>query len=158
MILVHVARDWPLVLKGEKTAADVTLQAWPGISGRSLDIYGDVVLGIYKGIVVSAFDIDGFSITNGGSGQARTSFQGKPSVQWAHLIGMPNPGVAWVQGSARPVKYLDTLELSEGTVPVEESQAGRHALLDGYRLSISADGAAFLHVPKGKQVTILAES
>jgi hypothetical protein len=151
MILVHLSKTWPLVGKGERSAEDVTLKAWAGISDEALDAHGDGVLGIYRGEVVTAFDVTGWSRRPDG----RVVFEGAPSKRWGCLVGTPNPGAAWVQGSARPVKYLDTVLLAGGTVPAEQAPEGHRAVLRNYILTVGDACDATLVVPNGGRVTIL---
>jgi hypothetical protein len=153
MILVHLAKSWPLIEVGERDAATETLGEWAGISDTALETYADGVLGIYKNTVVTAYDVTGWS-RNPADG--RITFEGKPSERWSHLIGTPNPGPSWVQGSARPVKYLDTEVLTGGAAPVEDVPEGRRAVVRGFILTVDQHNHATLVVPQGEEVTIIA--
>lgn len=112
IILVNLPQTWPAVEAGTRTAADVTLGEWAQVPDEALSEFGDVVLGVYKHVVVSAFDIDGWTRD---PATGRVTFTGTESERWAHLVGGANPGPNWTQGQARPVKYLDTDEV-EGPV------------------------------------------
>ncbi len=101
-----------MVHSGQLTEADATLRDWYGITDKSLDRYGDAILGIVNNEVVSAFDIDEWERLE----NSRVRFYGPASQRWSHLIGTPNPGEQWVSGAARPVKYLDTEVLLGGDV------------------------------------------
>lgn len=84
------------------------------------------------------------------------TFRGEKSDRWGHLIGTPNPGADWVQGAARPVKYLDTDVLTEGNVRVEEVPDGDRAVVRGYTLTVDDEGHATVLVPPGGRVTVAA--
>lgn len=157
MILVHLAYSWPAVARGEADAADVTLGNWAGIADDKLDSYADAVLGIYKNEVVTAFDITGWNRLTEGTDVGRIAFTGTPSLRWWHLIGTPNPGTPWKKGMARPVQYLDTRVLTDGDVETEAVDDGRdrRAVVDGYTLTVHADGHATVAVPIGKHVTVV---
>jgi len=149
LFLVNLAKTWPSVLARERTAEDVTLGAWAQIKDADLEDHADAILGIYKNEVVTAFDIDDWRRGE----DKRVTFVGHPSHKWAHLIGTPNPGKPWVQGQARPVQILPTTVLTEGNVPVEDTQVGRRAVVDGYVLTVKA-GSAAVQVPAGGRVTV----
>lgn len=155
MLVVNLSKSWPKVLNGVALASDVTLCSWASITDDSLDKYADVVLGVYQGVVVSAFDITGWERIPDGEWKGRVTFFGVESKQWAGLIGQPNPTTPWVQGSARPVKYLLTSEFLNGSATVEEDTSGRRAVIDGYVLSVSLTGEAYLQVPMGKNITVM---
>lgn len=151
MILVNLAKTWPSVLDGKADAADVTRRAWAQIKDADLKAHADAILGIYKNDVVTAFDIEGW--TRSEDEDKRVTFVVHSSQKWAHLIGTPNPGKPWVQGQARPVQILPTTVLLDGNVPVEDTLAGRRAVVDGYVLTVEA-GAATLQVPEKGKVTV----
>jgi len=150
VILVNLSKTWPDVMIGKDAADRATLEAWAGVGDGSLDAYGDAVLGIYRNQVVTAYDVTGWERLPDG----RVKFTGDESQQWKHLIGTVNPGEPWVRGQARPVKYLDTRVLTEGTVPAEEFIGGRRAVIDGFTLAVDGSRAT-VTVPAGGQVTIL---
>jgi hypothetical protein len=150
MILFNLSQTWPDVMAGADKADRATLEAWAGISDESANIYADAGLGIYRNQVVTAYDFTGWERLPDG----RIKFTGNESQQWKHLIGTANPGEPWVRGQARPVKYLDTRVLTEGTVPAEEFSGGRRAVIDGFTLAVDGSHAT-VTVPAGGQVTIL---
>ncbi len=150
MILVNIPQTWPAVLAGKASAADVTLGSWAQIKDADLDANADVILGIYKNQVVTAFDIEKWTR---GEDDNRVTFVGQPSQKWARLIGTPNPGRPWVKGAARPVQVLPTAFLTDGNVPVDDTPAGRRAVVDGYVLTVE-DGSATLQVPENGKVTV----
>ncbi len=152
MFIVNLSKTWPDVLKGKRTAADVTLKAWAQIKDADLENHADVILGIYKNEVVTAFDITE-KPTRGEDDDKRVTFTGQPSQKWAHLIGMPTPGKPWVPGQGRPVQVLPTTILTEGNVPVEDTPAGHRAVVDGYVLAVQGDSAT-LQVPEEGKVTV----
>ncbi|MDV6296552.1 DUF6508 domain-containing protein [Rhodococcus aetherivorans] len=157
MILVHLASSWPGVAKGEADAAAITLGNWAGIADDKLDTYADVVLGIYKNQVVTAFDITDWQRVTEGPDAGRIAFTGRPSQQWEHLIGTSNPGTPWKKGMARPVQYLDTRVLTDGDVDVEPLEEGRdrRAVVGGYALTVHSDGNATISAPLGRHVTVV---
>ena len=157
VILVHLASSWPAVARGEADAADVTLGNWAGLADDKLDSYADAVLGIYKNEVVTAFDITGWNRLTEGTNAGRIAFTGAPSLRWRHLIGTPNPGTPGRKGMARPVQYLDTRVLTDGDVEIEAVEDGRdrRAVVDGYTLTVHADGHATVAAPIGKHVTVV---
>lgn len=152
MILVNLSKSWAQVLAGDRTAEDVTLGDWAGITDDSAARYGDTVLGIHRNQVVSAFDVEDWR-RDPETGRIR--FQGRASEQWSNLVGTPNPGPEWIKGAARPIKYLDTRVLTEGDVPVEESSDGGRAVVRGYTLVVDDSGLATVIVPSGGRVMVM---
>ena len=151
MILVNLNKSWPEVLAGRSCADKVTLEAWALVADGAIETYGDVICGVYQGSIVSAFDITG----NTRDGDGRVLFQGVPSAEWAHLVGEGSP-VTWVRGQARPVKYLDSRELREGTVEiVKPNRATERAVIGQYVLDVRKDGTATLTMPAGAAVTVV---
>ncbi len=61
MIVVNLSRTWPAVLAGKIDAAAPTLVRWAQIKDADLETQADVILGIYKNQVVTAFDIEGWT-------------------------------------------------------------------------------------------------
>jgi hypothetical protein len=149
MILVNLSQTWPDVMAGTDSADRATLEAWAGIKDESLDAYGDAMLGIYRNQAVTAYDITGWTRLPDG----RVKFTGVESKKWKHLIGSASPGEPWIRGQARPVKYLDTRVLTEGTVPVQEFSGGRRAVINGFTLAVDGDHAT-VTIPPGGQLTI----
>ncbi|MEV4212545.1 hypothetical protein [Micromonospora sp. NPDC049662] len=158
MILVHVKNSWPRVLAGESgcTPEWSVLGDWATIAEHRLAEFGDVLAGVYDNTVVAVYDID-LANTHFVGGKVR--FAGSPSTSWAHLIGQPNPGKQWgQQGYARNVQYVDTAVVAGGDVPVEETPAGRRAVVDGIVLTVDDQGGATLLLPTGRTLAILAGS
>jgi hypothetical protein len=151
MFLVNLSKTWPQVRAGAKDPAEATLGDWPGIKEDDLETHADAILGIFKNVVVTAYDIEGQPQRKGG----RVRFIGRPSRKWAHLVGTPNPGRPWVQGYGRPVQVLDTRVLTQGNVPIEDSPSGQRAVVSGYVLTVSEDGCATLLVPDGGKATVI---
>jgi hypothetical protein len=150
LILVNLSQTWPDVMAGKDSADRATLEAWAGIKDESLDAYGDAVLGIYRNQAVTAYDITGWTRLPDG----RVKFTGVESKKWKHLIGSASPGDPWIRGQARPVKYLDTRVLTEGTVPVEEFSGGRRAVINGFTLAVDGSHAT-VTIPPGGQLAIV---
>lgn len=157
MIFVHLSKSWPDVLKGIRTAADVTLGDWALIADRAITQYGDTVIGVYEGEIVAVYDIDQDNpYTRSVDGRVR--FNGKPSTEWAHLVGDASP-VTWVRGQARPVRYLNTEELRSGAVEPEVLDSGdRRAVVDGFTLTVTTGGTAILLTPAGGAVTVISRA
>ena len=153
MILVNLSKTWPDVMIGKDAADRATLEAWAGVGDGSLDAYGDAVLGIYRNQVVTAYDVTGWERLPSG----RIRFTGTESKRWKHLIGTTNPGEPWTRGQARPVKYLDTRVLTEGTVPAEDTGSGLRAVINGFALAVDGN-RAMVTVPAGGQLTIVNAS
>ena len=149
LLIVNLAKTWPAVLNGEADAADVTRRAWAQIKDADLQAHADVILGIHKNEVVTAFNIENWARDE----RNRVTFVVQDSQEWSHLIGTPNPGRPWVQGMARPVQVLPTTVLTQGNVPVEDTPTGRRAIVGGYVLTVE-DGSATLQVPERGKVTV----
>ncbi|GAA4203391.1 hypothetical protein [Actinocatenispora rupis] len=152
MILVQVQQSWLSVLTGSTTPDEAVLGDWPGVDAQSLQQYGDVLLGIYRNTVIAVYDLDlaKTQVLPGG----KTRFGGTPSTTWGHLLGQPNPGQPWGNdGYAKPVQYLDTR--AAGQVAPQAAPAGsRRAAIDGIVLTVDPSGAATVHVPAGRSVTV----
>jgi len=106
MILVHVIRSWTDVQKGQRSADDATLGEWSQLSDKNIEDYGDVLLGIYENMIVSAYEIDGHYRDRDSK---RVTFTAHETVATREFIGQPNPGRQWgAQGDARAVQALPT--------------------------------------------------
>ena len=123
MILVSLGKTWPRVLREHATAEWATLRAWPVWPRQyaRLADFADVILGVYRGQVVTAYDITGWreetdaemlkGISQGHPRHCpRVIFEGRPSQGWKHLIGSSNPGQPFTQW---PVQYLETSTLRQ---------------------------------------------
>lgn len=114
MILVNVKATWRLVLTGRFSAADATLGRWYRGPDARIEQYGDAIAGVYRGRIVSVFDIEDYSR----DADHRVTFTGRVSRRWAaHLLGTPAP-YPWLPGQGRPVKYVDS-----GALPTPLSDA-----------------------------------
>lgn len=116
MIVVSVAKTWPLVLSGRATAEAATQGAWPvrPAEFEDLDEYADVLAGVFRERVVSVYDITAWrwetsaeraaALRQGLSRQnPRIVFNINGSPAWAGLIGSANPGRPFTQW---PVQYV----------------------------------------------------
>jgi hypothetical protein len=107
MILVNVKSTWLHALAGRLSAAESTLGRWYQIPDRRIEQYGEAIAGVFRGRIVSVFDIEDYTRED----DHRVTFVGSSSPRWAHLVGTPTPD-PWLPGQGRPVKYLDTDLLS----------------------------------------------
>ena len=103
MILVNVKATWRHVLAGRLSAAESTLGRWYRVPDARIEQYGDAIAGVFRGRIVSVFDIEDYTRED----DERVTFVGSNSARWAHLVGTPTPD-PWLPGLGRPVKYLDT--------------------------------------------------
>ncbi|MGA1838210.1 hypothetical protein VD659_14915 [Herbiconiux sp. 11R-BC] len=156
MIVVNIKSSYPSVLAGVMDLDDATLGDWYQISDEAIRLYGDVILGVYKEKVVSAYDITGHTRDV----EAQTvSFDGNDSETFAHLVGQRNPAAPWTRGQGRPIKYVSTDVVLSGEVDIEEVSEmpeGRRAVVKGYVLTVDADNIATVEPPAGGVVTVLA--
>lgn len=131
MILVSLARTWPLVLRGAATADEATRGAWPARPAEldRLGHFADAILGVVRSNVVTAFDITGWRLEETAERAAavrnrlgrtwpRLVFDVVPSQAWAHLIGTPSPGRPFTQW---PIQYLETATLTQREEAQESS-------------------------------------
>ena len=110
MILVSLNKTWPMVLqethpaRREALAKLYTCYAWPvrPAEEAALARYADVLLGIHRGEVVTAYDITSLRREEDAErthevrqglprAWPRIVFDATPSKTWAHLIGTPCP-------------------------------------------------------------------
>jgi hypothetical protein len=82
----------------------------------------------------------------------RVRFHLARAPEFAHLHGQPSPAPK----SRNAIGYVETRALVHGDATVEDDPAGRRAVIDGFTLTVSADGIAYLAVPAGKRVTVTA--
>src|SRR5258708_19120174 len=113
-------RTWAMVLREEITAETATLAAWPVRPAElaRLADFADVILGVFRGEVVAAYDITSWRLETEAERERaarewrrhfpRVVFEGTPWQTWAHLIGTSSPGRPWTQW---PVQYLDAAAL-----------------------------------------------
>lgn len=150
MILVHVIRSWPGVVAEKWSAEVATLKEWAQLTDRSIDEYGDIVLGIYENMIVSAYEIDGHYRNRE---TRRVAFTGHETDETRQYIGLPNPGRSWGdQGYARSVQVLPTSDLTDP--PVEPRVEGLTEPQLRYRKATpSRKGAWVTDYPDGLSVT-----
>ena len=153
MIIVNLANTWPRVLTGELSAASATLGEWYNVTDEAIVQFGDVVLGNYRGEVVTAFDVTGFHRTRGGL----VVFKGVPSQQFGSLVGGPSP-VRWKRGQARPIFYLATESLTGETSAVGAPASRQQVVVGSFVLTVESDGTATLSVPMGGTVTVVSKA
>jgi hypothetical protein len=150
LIITHLNKTWPLVIKGIMTSKDATLGTWP-ISDEKLDRYGDVVVGVYENAVVSAYDIDGHYRDDNN----KVAFEGRESTNWSRLIGQPTPAKPWgTRGDAWPVRFIDTAVVAGGDVAVERTPTGRRAVIDDVVLNVDDDHHITIVIPAGRSLTV----
>lgn len=82
----------------------------------------------------------------------RVRFDLASAPEFAHLHGQPSPAPR----SRNAIGYAETRTLVHGDTAVEEDPEGRRAVIDGFTLTVSEDGTAYLVVPAGKRVTVTA--
>jgi hypothetical protein len=123
MILVSLGYTWPRVIKGLMTTEDALLVAWPVRPSEEEQLVraADVLLGVFRGEVVAAYDITDWRWeTPQERAEAarewrrhfpRVIFEGRPSKRCQHLIGTANPAGSFTRW---PVKYLDTVKVQQG--------------------------------------------
>lgn len=156
MIVVNVKSTYPSVLAGVMDLDDATLGDWYQISEDAIRMYGDVIIGVYKERVVSAYDITGHTRD---TERQTVSFDGNESKEFGYLIGQRSPASPWTRGQGRPIKYIATDVVRSGEVDVEdvpETPEGRRAVVKGYVLTVDADNIATVEPPEGGVVTVLA--
>ena len=156
MIVVNLKKSYREVLSGERDMDDATLGWWAGVTDEAAERYGDVVVGVFKERVVSAFDTSGFERDPDG----RVFFDGNESAEFSSLVGKGSPVRPWVRGQARPIQYIETEIVRNGSAPVERLEEGRHlrAVVAGYVLTVDSDGLATVEPPQGGVVTVTAPS
>lgn len=152
MIFANVQRTWPEVLAGRRSAESSVLGDWASLAEAKLHQYADAVAGVAGATVVAVYDIDGWDRVK----DDRVRFHGTPSTRWAHLIGAPSP-VVWTRGQARPVRYVDTAELTSGSASAASEAHRNRVSLRGWTLQLGAHDDAVLHVPPGGRVTIVTD-
>lgn len=156
MIVVNLKKSYREVLSGDRDMDDATLGWWAGVTDEAAARYGDVIVGVFKERVVSAFDASGFERDADG----RVFFDGNESTEFAGLVGKASPVRPWVRGQARPLQYIDTDVVRNGSAPVERHEGGRHlrAVVAGYVLTVDTDGLATVEPPQGGVVMVTAPS
>lgn len=154
MILVNLRKTWPAVLAGHADPAQVTLGAWAALTEDDLAVHGDVLLGVHKNVVVTAYSIAGWTRDEA---TGRVTFDGEPSDEWAELIGQRVPGSPWVKGAARPVKVLDTAVARGVAVSPRADPTGRlTADLGPVSVLVEPDGRTTVRIEPGIPVTVIS--
>jgi len=110
MMLVNLHKTWPMVMAGTKTPDEATFYAWPirPEDEAAFKRHGDVVLGIFLGRVVTAYDITSHRAETSterdherrqglGRHHARVVLEGLESETWRHLVDGPSPGMPFTQ-------------------------------------------------------------
>lgn len=154
MIVTNIAQSYPSVLAGTANLQAVTMGSWAAVSEADLQNHADVVVGVHKNTVVSAYDVTSWTHSNDG----RVTFAGVTSQEFAYLIGQAAPCKPWVRGAARPIKVIDT-DAVRGTVvtPSSDTSGRLQALLGEAIITVELDGAVTVHVPAGTPVTVVTK-
>jgi hypothetical protein len=162
VILVYVRKSWRRVQAGDETEARATLGEWAQLPGDDdrLGTYADVVAGIYDNVIVSIYDVTGWTRD---PATGRVTFQGHPSKSWSDLIGAPNPGRPWGdRGYARSVQCLDTRDVAElypRTDPSDNVGGLQRAVIAGFTLTVDpADPLTATVVPAAGGRVLVAPS
>ena len=66
MIVVNINRSYGQVLSGDLELKDATRGEWAGMTDMAISHYGDVLIGVWRDRVVSAYDITGHTRVDGG--------------------------------------------------------------------------------------------
>ncbi len=152
MIVVNLRKSYREVLSGHLDMDDATLGWWAGVTDEAAARYGDVVLGVFKEQVVSAFDTVGYQR----DAEGRVFFDGEESSEFGAMIGKPSPVKPWVRGQARPIQYIDTDVVRNGDATVVRDGKHQRAVVAGYILSVNSEGQATVEPPEGGVVTVTA--
>jgi hypothetical protein len=155
MFIVNLPRSWPAVVAGHADAEEVTRGSWAQISDSDLEEYGDVLLGAYKNVVVTAYEILSWTRDEVG----RVTFEVRPSAEFGDLVGKPVPGTPWVRGAARPVKVLPT-EVARGrtVAPAPDAQGLLRAKLGVVTVTADADGTVTVYLAPGSRLVVVPEA
>ncbi|WP_299091689.1 hypothetical protein [uncultured Microbacterium sp.] len=115
--------------------------------------FGDVLIGVWRDRVVSAYDITGHKRVDNGM---RVVFDVEDSKEFGYLVGQPSPVGAWKQGQARPIVYEDTEKIRSGDAPQTSVGDATRAVVGGFVLTVSGDGHATVIPPQGGTVLVAA--
>src|SRR5262245_61730454 len=120
--IVNLHKTWPMVMAGTKTPEEATFHAWPirPEDEAAFRRHSDVVLGIFPGRVVTAYNVTGYRAETSaerdherrqglGRRHPRVVLEGIESETWRHLIDGPSPGTPFTRW---PVQYIDTDSLT----------------------------------------------
>jgi hypothetical protein len=148
VLVVNVRQRWREVGAGTATAEEVVMGDW-NLERRGIDprrVAG--VVGCYRHGIVAAFPVDGEPIPRTGYDPPRVRFPAGPRLR--HLDGLPAP-YRWARGEQYPVH-----EISLSAFPLDAGAGVQRIDLDGFTLSVAANGEATLVVPNGRAVTVLS--
>lgn len=153
MIVVNINKSYPEVLAGDLSLEDATRGNWKKIAEPAIAEYGDVIIGVFRDRVVSAYDIVGHHRLQ----DDRVQFDVRESEEFASLIGQPSPVGPWKSGQARPIVYVDSHTIRFGDAPLVQQGEATRAVVHGYILTVSADGTAATVIPPAYgRVTVTA--
>lgn len=153
MIVVNINRSYGQVLSGDLELKDATRGEWAGMTDMAISHYGDVLIGVWRDRVVSAYDITGHTRVDGG---VRVVFEVEESKEFSYLVGQPSPVGAWKQGQARPIVYEDTEKIRKGDAPQTSVGDATRAVVGGFILTVNENGNATVIPPQGATVLVTA--
>lgn len=152
MIVVNINRSYPDVSAGNLSLEDATRGDWQGIKDQAIVEYGDVIVGVWRNHVVSAYEIEDHARLEDG----RVRFEVITSQEFAGLIGQPSPVGPWKAGQARPIVYADTATIRDGDAPRIAVGNATRSVVGGYILTVDSNGQATVAPPAGGSVTVTA--
>jgi hypothetical protein len=150
VLVVNVSRTWPSVPK-EMTAEESVLGDWASLNEAKLHQYGDAIVGVADGMVVAAYDIEGWERLDSG----RVRFAGRFSRRWAPAIGAASP-VTWTQGAARPIRYINSDEFAEALTGGSPRVDRDRLTIGGWTLHVGPDGDAIIYMPADCSLTVVS--
>ncbi|MGY2004238.1 hypothetical protein [Blastococcus sp. SYSU DS1024] len=161
MIAVNVNRSYKPGMSPDELL-EIGAGEWAGIADAALEEHastGDTVIFVYRNRMIGAAVITG--ATRGADGKVTFDLT-YDDARSAAVDGVPWV-TPWLRGQARPVQYVDPAAVDAAVTAAAAAPshpappAGpREVALDGFRLSVDADGAATLVVPSGRDVIISA--
>ncbi|MGL5858316.1 MAG: hypothetical protein ACRC35_07930 [Angustibacter sp.] len=104
-----------------------------------------LVLGAYRGTVVSVYTITGFDRNDEG----RVRWEGSSADEFAGLIGQPLPGGDWKRGQARPLRPVQV------TANPGNADDAAHKLMSGYHHD-SAQHDKIEHLRQQARLTVVS--
>lgn len=152
MIVVNINRSYRAVEAGTLTLEDATRGDWYGINDAAIRRHGDVLVGVWRNDVVSAYEIAGHTRLEDGT----VRFDVRESSEFAGLVGQPSPVGPWKQGQSRPIVYADTRSIRTGEAPHDQVGDATRAVVGGFVLTVTAEGHATVSPPAGGVVTVSA--
>ena len=151
MIVVNINRSYGQVLAGDLELRDATRGEWAGMTEMAIQRFGDVLIGVWRDRVVSAYDITGHERVDNG---ARVLFEVEESEEFGYLVGQPSPVGPWKQGQARPIVYEDTDKIRRGDAPQTSVGDATRAVVGGFILTVDDKGNATVIPPEGGTVLV----